>query len=95
MPHLLHGHLRFTEADFLMNDYKETAIERYKNQTSEKLAARLKENSEQLALMKDTEVVRLFNTEQNIKKILADSLFILSAISEREGYDLTELMRFI
>jgi hypothetical protein len=93
MPQLINGHLRFTNDDFLMNDYKETSIERYKNQTSEKLAARLKENSEQLALMKDTEVVRLFNTEQNIKKILADSLLILSAIAEREGYDLTELMR--
>ena len=92
MPQLINGHLRFIEADFLMNDYKETALKKYKDQTSEKLAARLKENSEQLTLMKDTEVVRLFNTEQNIKKILTDSLFIMTAIAEREGYDLTELM---
>jgi hypothetical protein len=93
MPHLVQGHLRFTNDDFLMHDYQETVLKKFKNQTSENLATRLKTNSEQLALMKDPEVVTLFNTEQNIKKILTDSLFILTAMAEREGYALTDLMR--
>lgn len=95
MPQLVHGHLRFNNDDFLMNDYQETVLKKFKNQTLEKLVTSLKTNNEQLALMKDPEVVTLFNTEQNIKKILTDSLLILTAMAEREGYALTELMRFM
>ena len=92
MPQLVQGHLRFTNDDFLMNDYQETVQMKYKNQTFEKLTERLKANSEQLILMKDSEVVALFNTEQNIKKILAETLLIITAIAEREGYTMKELM---
>ena len=92
MPQLVQGHLRFTNDDFLMNDYQETVQKKYKNQTFEKLTERLKANSEQLILMKDSEVVALFNTEQNIKKILAETLLIITAIAEREGYTMKELM---
>jgi DTW domain-containing protein YfiP len=75
-----------------MNDYQETVQKKYKNKTSEQLTARLKANSKQLILMKDPEVVALFNTEQNIKKILAETLLILTTIAEREGYTIKELM---
>ena len=92
MPELVQGHLRFSESDFLMNDYQETVLKKYKKQTTERLTAMLKSDSEQFALMKDIEVTDLFDTQKNIKKILAEALAIISVLSEREGYGLAELM---
>ncbi len=93
MPNLVQGHLRFSESDFLMNDYQETVLKKYKKQTTEKLTAMLKSDSEQFALMKDIEVTELFDTQKNIKKILAEALAIISVLAQREGYGLAELMR--
>jgi hypothetical protein len=93
MPNLVQGHLRFSDSDFLMNDYKETVLKKYKKQTTERLTGMLKSDSEQFALMKDIEVTDLFDTQKNIKKILAEALAIITVLAEREGYDIAELMR--
>lgn len=92
MPHLVQGHLRFTEADFLMNDYEETVLNKYKKQTTEKLTVMLKSDSEQFSLMKDIEVKEIFDTQKNIKKILAEALAIISVLAQREGYGLADLI---
>ena len=93
MPHLVQGHVRFTEEDFLLTDYQEAALLQNKTKSYLKLASLLKDDSEQLALMKDPEIVNLFNTQQNIKKLLSSSLSIIIALAEREGYSLTDLLR--
>ena len=92
MPNLVQGHLRFSESDFLMNDYEANVLKKYTKQTTERLTAMLKSDSEQFALMKDIEVTDLFDTQKNIKKILAEALAMISVLAQREGYGLVELM---
>jgi hypothetical protein len=43
--------------------------------------------------MKDPVIVEQFNTTQNFKRLLANSLTVITALAEREGYTLTELLR--
>lgn len=93
MPQLVQGHMRFTEDDFLQTDYLDTMTKRYKDKSLLKLTELLKSESEQLLLLKDREINELFNTEQNIKRALAQALSLITAMAEREGYTLTELMR--
>lgn len=93
MPQLVQGHIRFTDDDFIQTDYQEKTKKRYQDKSSEKLAEMLKRESDQLVLMKDREINELFNTEKNIKRALTNSLTLISAIAEREGYTLNDLMR--
>jgi hypothetical protein len=93
MPQLVQGHMRFTDDDFLYGDFHEKTMKLYKNESPSKLTELLKIESQQLVLMKDREVNELFNTEKNIKHALSHSLTLISAIAEREGYTLTDLMR--
>jgi hypothetical protein len=92
MPELVQGHVRFTEADFLMNDYEATVLKKYTKQTTKKLTAMWKSDSEQFALMKHIDVTEIFDTQKNIKKILAEALAMISVLAQREGYGLAELM---
>jgi hypothetical protein len=92
MPHLVQGHMRFTEDDFLQTDYLETTTKRYQDKSFLKLAELLKSESEQLLLLKEREINELFNTEQNIKRALAQALSLITAMAEREGYTLKELI---
>jgi fumarate hydratase class II len=93
MPHLVHGHVRFTADDFLLTDYQEKVLNLYKEHTAAALLDRLQTDSEQLTLMKDPVIVEQFNTTQNFKRLLANSLTVITALAEREGYTLTELLR--
>ena len=91
MPQLIQGHVRFTAEDFLLGDYQ-TRQEKNSTPTA-KLVSMLKANSEQLAWMKDPTILEYFNTTENIKKILTDSLSIVAILASKEGYTLAELMR--
>jgi len=93
MPHLVQGHVRFTEEDFLLTDYQESALSKNKTKSYRNLAAQLKDNSEQLVLMKDPEIVELFNTQKNIKQLLSSSLSVIIALAEREGCSLSDLLK--
>jgi hypothetical protein len=93
MPQLIQGHLRFTEDDFLIEEYQTKIFKKTHSITYANLAAMLKNNSEQLALMRDKEIIERFNTEKNIKNLLAQSLGVIAALAEKEGYILTDLMR--
>jgi hypothetical protein len=55
--------------------------------------ALLKNNSERLELMRDKEIIQHFNTEKNIKSLLAHSLGMIAGLAAKEGYTLTDLMR--
>ena len=92
MPQLVQGHLRFTEDDFVIEEYQANTEEKTRAKTYANLVAMLKNNSEQLALMRDKEIIERFNTEKNIKKLLAHSLEVIVALADKEGYTLTDLM---
>ena len=93
MPQLVQGHIRFTEDDFLQTDYHEKTRKLYQNKSSANLAEMLKHESEQLIFDEICRTKKVFNNEKNIKRGLAHSLSLISAMAEREGYTLTELMR--
>ena len=93
MPQLVHGHARFTADDFLLTDYQEKVLTIYKEHSSAGLLDSLQWHSEQLILMKDPVLLKQFNTTQNTKRLLVDSLAVIAAIADREGYTLTELLR--
>jgi hypothetical protein len=93
MPHLIQGHVRFTENDFILSDYQAESIKIHQGKSSTEISSRLKVEAEHLVLMKEPEIVQVFNTEKNIKDALSNSLAMISALAEREGYTLTDLMR--
>jgi hypothetical protein len=93
MPQLVHGHARFTADDFLLTDYQEKVLTNYKKHSSAVLLDRLQWDSEQLVIMKDPVLVDQFDTTQNFKHLLVDSLAVIAALADREGYTLTDLLR--
>lgn len=92
MPELVQGHMRFTDVDFALMDFQETVLEKYKMTSFKQLAARLMAESEQLTLMRDADVLALFNTASNIKYSLCQSLELITALALNEGYSLTDLL---
>lgn len=92
MPQLVQGHVRFTDEDFLLEDYQAKVCEKYKKESYDNLVDILYINNNKLVLMKDEQVVELFDTSQNIKRILAQNLAVITALAQREGLVLTDLI---
>jgi hypothetical protein len=92
MPQLVQGHARFTAADFLLEDYQAKVVEKYKKEGYDNLVNILNTSSQQMALMKDEQVVELFDTSQNIKRLLTETLAVITTLAEREGFSLADLI---
>ena len=92
MPQLVQGHARFTSADFLLEDYQAKVVEKYKKERYDNLVNILHTSSQQMALMKDEQVVELFDTSQNIKRLLTETLAVITTLAEREGFSLADLI---
>jgi hypothetical protein len=92
MPQLVQGHARFTAADFLLEEYQAKVVEKYQKETYDNLVKILHTSSQQMALMKDAQVVELFDTSQNIKRLLTESLAVMTTLAQREGFALAELI---
>jgi len=92
MPQLVKGHLRFTEQDYLMSDFNERVKERYGQTTYKQLLEDLEQERIFLSCMKDEQVLARFNTQANFKKTLATSLAIITALAQKEGYELMDLL---
>jgi len=92
MPQLVQGHARFTAADFLLEDYQAKVVEKYKKERYANLVNILHTSSQQMALMKDEQVVELFDTSQNIKRLLTETLAVITTLAEREGFSLADLI---
>jgi fumarate hydratase class II len=76
----------------LLTDYQSHVQTKIASKSYATLVSKLRSNSEQLALMKDVDVVELFQTDKNIKNLLTHSLALITAIAGIEGYTLNELM---
>ena len=88
MPQLIQGHVRFTADDFQLQDFTTSATEHYKTHTSRQLNDLLQMEATHLANMKDPDIVQQFDTSQNVQKSLTRALALITAMAEREGYDL-------
>ena len=95
MPYLVKGKMRFTDDDIKMSDFTQNVKNNYKNTEKSTLYEMLNQQLVyQELLSDDKEINDKFDTRQNIKISLANSLSMLSAISDKEGYTLDELIRF-
>lgn len=95
MPYLVKGKMRFTDDDIKMSDFTQNVKNNYKNTEKSTLYEMLNQQLVyQELLSDDKEINDKFDTTQNIKISLANSLSMLSAISDKEGYTLDELIRF-
>ena len=92
MPYLVNGHIRFTEEDSTMSNYQENTNQEYDSYSYNELVQMLDIEKRQLETMKYKEILNLFNTKQNIKTSLINSLSIITAIAKKEGYILNDLM---
>ena len=93
MPQLVQGHVRFTEDDFAMSDFTERTEEKYRTSTYLDLVELLNDERLILQLMRDGEILELFNTDPNIKKSLANALAIITALAQKSGFKLADLLR--
>lgn len=95
MPYLVKGKMRFTDDDIKMSDFTQNVKNNYKNTEKSTLYEMLNQQLVyQELLSDDKEINDKFDTTQNIKISLANSLSMLSAISDKEGYTLDELIHF-
>jgi len=95
MPYLVKGKMRFTDDDIKMSDFTQNVKNNYKNTEKSTLYEMLNQQLVyQELLSDDKEINDKFDTTQNIKISLANSLSMLSAISDKEGYTLDELIGF-
>ena len=91
MPHLVSGHMRFTEKDFLLSDYAEKIKEN---------EAAVKKTKEELCTTLITQL-RIFlhtikandasSTEQ--KAFLSEGLFKLTSLAQLLGFTLEDLIK--
>jgi hypothetical protein len=95
MPQLVQGHVRFTADDFKMQEFKDSALEHYKNYSFGNLRELLDDETKYLAIMKDPVVVQQFDTSQNVQNSLTRALALITALAEREGYDINALFNII
>jgi len=92
MPHLVNGHMRFNEEDTLLSDFQYRTTETYSSYSYNELVEMLSIEKKQLETMKYKEILKFFNTTTNIKMSLIKSIAIITAIAEKEGYHLNELI---
>jgi hypothetical protein len=92
MPHLVNGHMRFTDEDFAMQDFKDANKLKYKGHSFKYLTELLAFEAQQLDNMKDAHIVKKFDTTRNVKQSLASALALITVLAEREGYSLSELL---
>lgn len=91
MPHLVSGHMRFTEEDFLLSDYAEKIKEdevAVKKSTEELCATLIKQLRIFLQIIKANDSS---STEQ--KAFLSEGLFKLTSLAHIFGFRLEDLIK--
>jgi len=91
MPHLVSGHIRFTEEDFLLSDYKEKIKEdevAVKKSTEELCTTLIKQLRIFLQIIKANDAS---STEQ--KAFLSEGLFKLTSLAHILGFTLEDLIK--
>jgi hypothetical protein len=92
MPQLIKGKMRFTPEDNAMTEFNDKVQKQFSDTKQETLYAMINQQLAYQYLLKDDEINERFDTQNNIKISLSNSLSILSAIAKNEGYTLNELI---
>lgn len=94
MPHLISGHVRFTEDDSMKSDYYakihlECMNEEVSHEITRLFHTLFKKDFKQLSISNND------NTKDNHqKKVLSDTLFSLLSLANIMGYTIDDLMKF-
>ena len=93
MPHLIKGYLKFTEDDYVASDYRALVQNELGSKPVDVLTKMLKFESKRLHVLKDNANV---NNTCNISatELLSNSLALVTAIADKEGINLNDLMKF-
>jgi uncharacterized protein (DUF1501 family) len=94
MPQLVRGHMLFTDADYVVDDFQEIAAKRNRRKSSQTLAKILRKKTERFLLAQQTHAEQA-QAEPTVAARLTDMLAVLSALVTKEGYNLTDLMKNI
>ena len=95
MPHLVNGHMRFTDEDYLEKEFQEKAQSMFGSYSFTYLNELLRFEATKLDNMKDCHIEDRFDTSKNIQKALTNSLLILTVLAKKEGYSLQDVMKNI
>ncbi len=100
MPHLVSGHVRFTEDDSMKSDYYEKIHLESMNEKVSPEITRLfhkifKKDFKELSIPNNNNDNVTNNTKDNHqKKVLSDTLFSLLSLANIMGYTIDDLMKY-
>lgn len=92
MPQLIRGHLRYTADDYLLQDFEAAARFNARLLRSDYLVQKLADETRRLAMMhqEPREYATLYSTIY--KDVLKEALLLVTALAQREGHTLTDLL---
>jgi len=93
MPQLVQGHLRFTEEDFVVDDFLDGSKQNYQRHSYIDLVELLNDERLNLFYMRDGEILEHFNTDPNIKRSLTNAIAIIAALAQKRGFNFIDLLR--
>ena len=94
MPHLVKGHMRFTDEDYLVQDFQAKATKKYGYKVFQEFTEALQYEAIHLDnTQRYIAVAGRFVTQEETKRSLSEALLILTALASKEGYSLTDLMK--
>ena len=88
MPHLVSGHIRFTEEDSMKSDYYSKINLECTNQISPEVTRLF------YKIFKKNDSKQISNYIDNEKKALSDTLFTFLLLANNMGYTLDDLMKY-
>lgn len=93
MPHLVNGHMRFTDEDYMTQEFQDLAQAKFGSYSFHYLNELLRFEATKLDNMKDSHIEDRFDTGKNIKEALTNLLLILTLLAKKEGYSLQDVMK--
>ena len=94
MPHLIKGHMRFTEDDYLMQDFEDAVEQHIYKQSQPKILNNLAQEIIRLNTMSHHDKAIYESLYDAIyKDTLKQALLNIVALAHTEGYTLTDLLK--
>lgn len=93
MPQLISGHMRFTDDDYIEQEFKEKVEANVSDTSFHEIVDCLKSELKELRTLSFIHTYNRMENKNDIKKSLSNALIFLSALATKEGYSLHDLMK--
>jgi hypothetical protein len=93
MPQLVLGHLRFTDEDYIEQEFKEKVEANVGEKSFDDVVNRLSAELKILTRLSFIHTYDRLENKNNIKKSLSNLLMLVTALVTKEGYSLQDLMK--